>query len=697
MIIFQYCHHREIALSVALFTEQLYDIYIKWKLRSNILNDNINIGYHPSDAYLPFIPKVIKSYGAYTRLAFNDLTFFKQHRDQCLRVAAVYTLYLMSHRNNARFFVVQYDSITQNIMAIPLYRLLSDVFYGRQCNGKYFKIKSFQDDHTYINKDDGYPHEDGNYDPMYEHMKPSSIPTNLKKMFKQDIPRLYATKTQKKLKEIFGCRVNSKLFRAYKQVMALGINLDQYSASWKVIKQSKDIIDKQANYIRRFYHDYNENRLYEEFNAQIDRDYMTMTHGAQFVGGVGILSDKQFYFKCQKRAEADVYNDMKHDWMKMHYYYKYKYPYQWEPGNGHSSSGYYAHQKNDWQYSKLVKEKILKTDNNPQLINFGTRQSSKQKQNENDYFRDITAENINIHKTRITKAWNEKCHKTYHVQLYNTLIFDFERKNMEIIQDSYNYNFGHDEVGLCDKYCFTWNPQCQYNIDELVRALNPTGNGRLSWTRTRYSAKVQLPLMYILKLTNAARHNRANVIKDMVSGGGGLGRHSGCALRIISYDIDTQHRFVTFELTLIDDEYRGSKSNEDVIRCIRNSLGIAYQGTYDRSSGFCQVETIETNVVDDEFKNMQIARKSIKYYVIGIKNLINNDGGYDLSYNHAAAHCGTCGASNTSWSDCSDYYNFKFQHYSGYSHMDHLHVVTMDDELNNKCLLWVSYNGVAAL
>ena len=56
----------------------------------------------------------------------------------------------MSHRNNARFFVVEYDSITQNIMAIPLQKLLSDVFYGRQCHGKYFKIKSFEDDHTYI-------------------------------------------------------------------------------------------------------------------------------------------------------------------------------------------------------------------------------------------------------------------------------------------------------------------------------------------------------------------------------------------------------------------------------------------------------------------------------------------------------------------------------------------------------------------
>ena len=203
LAIFDYLPIREIECVGLLFGGSLYQTVNLWKsefyqtrlLKSCSSKDNNNKQEIPHH-----IPQVVFQFGSYNVFEFKDSNFFLQNIDSCLKVAAMYSIFLFSNRRfneprNSRFmnwnyyykrwlrrqgigkndknknielmytseddesddegddaikdkqqdrrnyYVCRYNSHTQEALAVSLEEMLTDVFYDYPCFGSYFKIE----------------------------------------------------------------------------------------------------------------------------------------------------------------------------------------------------------------------------------------------------------------------------------------------------------------------------------------------------------------------------------------------------------------------------------------------------------------------------------------------------------------------------------------------------------------------------
>ena len=87
-----------------------------------------------------FIPSIEKQYGCQTLFRFRDSEFFSRHIDGCCRVAAVYAFFLLGHRTDATSYIVRYNLKTQEVCEVQKERILTDVFYNRNCYGSLYRV-----------------------------------------------------------------------------------------------------------------------------------------------------------------------------------------------------------------------------------------------------------------------------------------------------------------------------------------------------------------------------------------------------------------------------------------------------------------------------------------------------------------------------------------------------------------------------
>ena len=252
MVLFDYLGIREIECIGKLFPHLACAVSL-WKKcldkKSNTYDNNSNNDKNKAK----HIPKLLFQHGTYNVFEFDDFDFFIENKDQCLKVIAMYTLYLFSQRyfeETAEFFatyysrddiehirkekekmkpknyyVAKYNQYDQTVLAITLHQMLNDIFYGYPCYGSYFKIKK----QTCKDRDD----------------------------CKDNKERNKAKTNELETKE---CDGNSTEVEA------------------------------------------NENEMRNEFNIKcdfdrcVDRKYMTLCHGSQFLGGNGFsqLEDSTF-------------------------------------------------------------------------------------------------------------------------------------------------------------------------------------------------------------------------------------------------------------------------------------------------------------------------------------------------------------------------------------------------------------------
>ncbi|CAF2796191.1 unnamed protein product [Rotaria sp. Silwood2] len=88
-----------------------------------------------------FIPTIDTQYGSQTLFRFSDSKFFYKHIDQCCRVAAVYAFFLLGHTKDSTTYTVHYDRNTHEVCEVNMERILSDVFYNRNCYGSLYRVE----------------------------------------------------------------------------------------------------------------------------------------------------------------------------------------------------------------------------------------------------------------------------------------------------------------------------------------------------------------------------------------------------------------------------------------------------------------------------------------------------------------------------------------------------------------------------
>lgn len=88
-----------------------------------------------------FIPTVERQYGTQTSFCFSDEKFFDENMHACCRVAAVYAFFLLGHTKDSKTYIVRYNSNTHEGCEVEMEKLLSDVFYNRNCYGSLYKVK----------------------------------------------------------------------------------------------------------------------------------------------------------------------------------------------------------------------------------------------------------------------------------------------------------------------------------------------------------------------------------------------------------------------------------------------------------------------------------------------------------------------------------------------------------------------------
>ena len=93
------------------------------------------------DHKLKFIPTVQLQYGIYTKFQFDDADFFSKNDIGCIRVAAMYAFFLLSHKADDRVYTVRYDPENQEVCAVALHSLLTDAFLNRPCYGSIYAVK----------------------------------------------------------------------------------------------------------------------------------------------------------------------------------------------------------------------------------------------------------------------------------------------------------------------------------------------------------------------------------------------------------------------------------------------------------------------------------------------------------------------------------------------------------------------------
>ena len=88
-----------------------------------------------------FYPKIDLQHGIYTCFEFPDADFFQANEEGCCRVAAMYSFFLLSHSLLNAMYTVRLNPDTQEVCAVPLDKLLWDVFYNQPCYGAIYKVK----------------------------------------------------------------------------------------------------------------------------------------------------------------------------------------------------------------------------------------------------------------------------------------------------------------------------------------------------------------------------------------------------------------------------------------------------------------------------------------------------------------------------------------------------------------------------
>ena len=113
-----------------------------------------------SDA--PYIPKLRFHKGVVSSFVFPDAHFFREKKTECCRVAAMYSFFLLSHSPQDDVYMVRYNPDTQEVCAVALETLLTDVFYGQRCCGSVYNVRQ-QDSHVKDPEKDFEASVDRNY------------------------------------------------------------------------------------------------------------------------------------------------------------------------------------------------------------------------------------------------------------------------------------------------------------------------------------------------------------------------------------------------------------------------------------------------------------------------------------------------------------------------------------------------------
>lgn len=88
-----------------------------------------------------FLPKINYRKAVLTCFEFPDADFFGKNESGCCRVAAMYSFFLLGHGPEDDVYTVRYNPDTQDVCAVALETLLSDVFHGRRCYGSFYNVR----------------------------------------------------------------------------------------------------------------------------------------------------------------------------------------------------------------------------------------------------------------------------------------------------------------------------------------------------------------------------------------------------------------------------------------------------------------------------------------------------------------------------------------------------------------------------
>ena len=110
----------------------------------------------------PYIPKLRFHKGVVSSFVFPDAHFFCEKKTECCRVAAMYSFFLLSHSPQDDVYMVRYNPDTQDVCAVALETLLTDVFYGQRCYGSVYNVRQ-QDSHVKDPEKDFEASVDRNY------------------------------------------------------------------------------------------------------------------------------------------------------------------------------------------------------------------------------------------------------------------------------------------------------------------------------------------------------------------------------------------------------------------------------------------------------------------------------------------------------------------------------------------------------
>ena len=242
MIIFDYVSEREIDFIIGLFPE-LYGAYKAYKLiyyKNNDIDSNENPILYPhiNHGNCKYIPKVNGTFGAFNMFTFKNAEFLLNHEQQCLKVAAIYSLFLLSHRNDSAYYIAEYDSIKQTVKAIPMYQLLTDVFNDKASFAKYFKVKASNTE--FKNNNEAYKYD-----------------------ITEDVGRFYnATDIAEYMKNMQDNNDDNMVFR-----------------SNDIPVRSKLLNDKQFKQVGNIKLD-----VKKDFDLSVDKTYMEMVHDSHNLG-----------------------------------------------------------------------------------------------------------------------------------------------------------------------------------------------------------------------------------------------------------------------------------------------------------------------------------------------------------------------------------------------------------------------------
>lgn len=98
-----------------------------------------------------FIPHIEYRYGTAIHFQFPDQEFVSNNLQGCLRVLAVYTLFLFGHNANASTFIVHYDPVRKQAKRCSFEWLLTCAFYKLPCDGIFVQTN---EDNENIDKTD---------------------------------------------------------------------------------------------------------------------------------------------------------------------------------------------------------------------------------------------------------------------------------------------------------------------------------------------------------------------------------------------------------------------------------------------------------------------------------------------------------------------------------------------------------------